>query len=164
MPIVRCKMCSAPFYAKPSWLKRGVGKYCSAACQHEGKKNGKMVACFICGKEAYKQLRALKHSKSKKYFCSKSCQTKWRNAIFIGAKHANWKNGEYAYRTVLRRHNVFPVCRICKTKDTRILATHHIDKNRKNNKINNLAWLCHNCHFLVHHYDVVRSKFMEALV
>ncbi len=164
MPIVRCKLCARPFYAKPSWLKRGVGKYCSAACQHEGKKNGKMVACFICGKEAYKQLRALKHSKSKKYFCSKSCQTKWRNAEFIGPKHSNWKSGKHAYKTVLKRHKVPQICKLCKTSDWRVLATHHINGEHTNNKISNLAWLCHNCHFLVHHYNTEKEEFMEALV
>jgi predicted HNH restriction endonuclease len=29
-----------------------------------------------------------------------------------------------------------------------------VDKNRKNNKIKNLIWLCRNCHFLIHNYPV----------
>lgn len=127
-------------------------------------KKGKLVNCFICGKVVYKPLKALKHSKSKKYFCGKSCQTRWRNSEFIGSKHANWKGGEYAYRSVLDRHKVPLVCKLCGTKDARVLATHHVDKNRKNNKLENLAHLCHNCHFLVHRYDIERQKFMETLV
>lgn len=57
------------------------------------------------------------------------------------------------------RQSIPKICRLCKTKDIRVLAVHHIDKNRKNNKISNLAWLCHNCHLLVHHYDAERNKF-----
>ncbi len=164
MPAVRCKICAIQFYAKPSWLKRGHGKYCSAKCQHESRKNGKIVNCFICNMPVYKTQKALKHSMSKKYFCSKSCQTKWRNAEFIGPKHANWKNGRYSYKSVLKRHGVLPICRLCKTRDTRILAVHHVDQNRTNNKTANLAWLCHNCHFLVHHYSEIKNTFLEALV
>jgi predicted HNH restriction endonuclease len=44
------------------------------------------------------------------------------------------------------------VCVLCKVSDKRILAVHHKDNNRKNNKVENLVWLCHNCHILVHHF------------
>lgn len=164
MPTVRCKMCAALFYAKPSWLKHGYGKYCSARCQYEGRKNGKIINCFICGTVTYKPRKVIKRSKSKKYFCSKSCQTKWRNTEFVGLKHANWKSGRYAYRSILKRHKVPAVCVLCRTTDSRVLATHHIDHNRINNTRNNLAWLCHNCHFLVHHYSVEKDAFAETLV
>lgn len=154
MLIVKCKLCKNKFYVKPSRIKRGYGKYCSAQCQYKSYLKGKIVKCFICEKEVYKALRQLKKSKSKKYFCSKSCQTKWRNSIFIGKKHANWKTGEYAYKSILDRHKIPKLCKVCKTKDIRILAVHHVDKNHRNNKLTNLMWLCHNCHFLVHHYNV----------
>lgn len=160
MPIVKCELCKNKFYAKPSWLKRGHGKYCSAECQHKSFKKGKVVNCFICKKATYKAPRHIKRSKSKKYFCSKSCQTKWRNTVFIGPKHANWKGGEYAYKSVLSRHKIPKICRLCRTKDTRKLTVHHLDKNHKNNKLKNLVWLCHNCHFLVHHYNEEYNRLM----
>jgi predicted HNH restriction endonuclease len=49
---------------------------------------------------------------------------------------------------------------LCGKDDKRIIAVHHIDKNRSNNKLKNLAWLCYNCHFLVHHYSEIREKFL----
>ena len=159
MPIGECKICSKKFYAKPYFLRLGHAKYCSKECQYQGAKTGKMVFCSICNKEVYKRGRALNNSKSGKLFCSKSCQTKWRNSFFVGPKHANWKNGSYEYKTILRRHKIPEICGVCKTKDSRVLATHHVDKNHRNNKLENLAWLCHNCHFLVHHYDVERKQF-----
>ena len=65
---------------------------------------------------------------------------------------SNWKDGMYAYRSVLTRHKVSAKCTLCGTKDKRVLAVHHVDENRKNNKVENLRWLCHNCHHLVHYY------------
>jgi hypothetical protein len=132
-------------------------------CKYKGGRNGKVILCFICGKESYKSKEKLSRSKSGKHFCSKSCQTKWRNAEFSGAKHANWKDGKFAYRSVLTRNKVNPKCVFCGLEDKRILAVHHIDKNKINNNIKNLIWLCHNCHFLIHHYDIERAKLVGKL-
>ena len=163
MPIVKCKLCSKEFYGKPYFLKNGWAKYCSSSCQYEARRNGKILPCEICGKRTYKQLRKLKKSKSGKFFCSKSCQTIWRNQEFIGVKHHNWKTGVASYRTVLSRYKIPKFCNLCKTKDERVLATHHIDRNRENNHVSNLAWLCNNCHFLVHHYKEESLKFKKNL-
>ena len=157
-------MCGKEFHAKPSSVKNGGGKYCSRECHYVGLRTGKFVRCLICDKLVYRSPRSLKHSRSKKYFCGKSCQTKWRNSEFIGEKHANWIHGKQAYRSVLSRHKIPKKCVMCLTEDARILSVHHIDGNRLNNEIKNLSWLCHNCHFLVHHYDTEKEKFMEVLV
>ena len=164
MPIVACKNCKKNFYAKPFWIKKGFGKYCSPHCQYAGMRKGKDMPCFICGKITYKKQKQLIGSKSNLFFCSKSCQTRWRNQLYIGEKHSNFTTGMYSYRSVLDRNKIKKVCQLCRTVDARVLEVHHIDKNRKNNTIENLAWLCHNCHFLVHHYDKEREKFMAAIV
>lgn len=159
-----CRVCKAVFTTKPYYLKKGQGLYCSMPCRHAFERKGKMVRCEQCGEEVYRKPRSLKLSKSQTYFCSKACQTVWRNAQFIGEKHSNWRGGMYAYRSVLTRHKIKQVCRLCKTTDTRVLAVHHIDQNRKNNAVDNLAWLCHNCHHLVHHHEGVRREFMATIV
>lgn len=163
MPIVECKICSKKFYGKPYFLKIGQAKYCSQKCMRIGSKTGKIVNCHSCGREVYKTQKALNGSKSKTYFCTKSCQTKWRNSVFIGPKHANWKDGRYSYKSVMLRNKVPKICKICKNRDSRVLAVHHLDQNRKNSNLSNLIWLCHNCHFLVHH-DKETIKNMETLV
>ena len=163
MPIVSCNTCSKEFYVKPYWIKIGYGKYCSSKCQYEGRKSGKIVKCFTCNKEVYKTVNALRLSKSKKYFCTKSCQTKWRNTEFVGSKHANFIDGSSTYKTILNRHNIPKLCAICGIKDKRVLAVHHIDHNHKNNDLKNLSWLCHNCHFLVHHDKVESVKFLSKI-
>ncbi len=165
MPYKNCKICSKEFYAKQNWINRGNGLYCSRKCQHESQKKGKIIKCFICKKETYKSFGRLKHSKSGKYFCNKSCQTIWRNSIVhIEKNHPNWKNGESSYRDIILRKDVQRFCRRCKIADMRVLIVHHLDKNRKNNDPHNLIWLCCNCHFLIHHNKNEMREFMEALV
>jgi len=160
MPQVRCEICKKQFYAKPSWLKRGWGKYCSSKCQYQARLKGKFVNCVICGKKIWRQPHEFKHSKSRKFFCSKSCQTIWRNQIFVGPKHPLWKGGgKVKYRNILSRNGIKPKCKLCGCKDKRILVVHHRDKKRSNNTIKNLVWLCLNCHHLVHYYkDQVKIK------
>ncbi len=156
---VLCSVCSKEFHTKPYWVKIGKGKYCSAKCQHISSRTGQEKPCFVCGKISYKTVKQLGRSKSGKFFCSKSCQTKWRNTEFVGEKHGNWKNGGYVYKSILLRNKIPAVCKLCGLKDKRVLAVHHIDKDHKNNKIDNLAWLCHNCHHLVHHDKVESERF-----
>ena len=57
-------------------------------------------------------------------------------------------------KSLLLKNKVIYVCKICKCDDTRVLVVHHLDKNHKNNNIDNLVFLCHNCHHLVHHHKV----------
>ncbi len=123
-------------------------------------RNVKEAPCSVCGQLSYKTQKGLKRSKSGKYFCPKKCQTLWCNQLYIEEKHANFTTGMHSYRSALDRNKVPKICRLCKTTDYRVLAVHHIDKNRKNNELNNLPWLCHNCHFLAHQYETEREKLV----
>ena len=164
MPFVHCKICNTQFYIKEYHLKKGWGKYCSKACQYRGQMKGQSVSCSVCDKQVWKSSSQLKHSKSKKYFCSKTCQTLWRNLFYSGAKSPSWKNGINAYRKILSREtDIKKICVLCKTEDQRVLAVHHIDQNRANNSIYNLAWLCHNCHHLVHHHPKEKDIFLSTI-
>ena len=161
MPTVNCQQCDESFYSKPNRIVRGWGKYCSNSCKHLALNTGTFIPCDLCKKPSYKSLKDQRRSKSGKFFCSKSCQTKWRNSeVYVGDKHKSWQGGESVYRDILRRAKVAQVCSKCENTDKRILAVHHKDKNRKNNGVSNLVWLCHNCHFLVHHYKNEARKFV----
>jgi hypothetical protein len=158
MVAVSCKKCGTKFFAKPSHIKYGYAKYCSKECHHAGMKTGTTETCHQCGKKVYRAPRMADRTKSGFYFCGKSCQTQWRNQLYIGDKHANYKDGEASYRSILGRHGVKKACNLCKTKDFRVIAVHHIDHNRKNNSVENLTYLCHNCHHLVHRYPQERER------
>lgn len=153
MPNVSCQHCASSFYAKPSWLKNGYGKYCSTKCRQEGQKNGKTFSCHMCKKEVYRSKKSQKTSKSGKFFCTKSCQTLWRNSeVHIGENHPNWTTGQASYRDRMRRSDRKQECKKCKIGDIRLLSVHHKDRNRDNNDLSNLIFMCHNCHFLIHKY------------
>ena len=143
-------------------MKKGYGIYCSLDCKYKSSRNGKYVECSICTKVVYRTQYRLALAKNKKYFCSKSCQTKWRNSEFVGTKHANWIDGKTTYKSLLGRHKIPKICTLCRTDDKRVLAVHHVNHDHGDNRLENLAWVCHNCHHLIHHDSVVRKKFSKA--
>lgn len=146
-----CLQCGAVFYVKPSHARRGWGKYCSAKCLHASMRTGSYVKCVTCGKEVYRTKKHHKRSKSGNFFCGKSCFAVWKNSnVLRGERHGNWKGGENTYRDVVRRAGIVPKCSDCGISDTRVLVVHHIDRNRKNNLLSNLKWLCRNCHYIEH--------------
>lgn len=159
-----CAVCNKKFITKPFFVEKGWAKYCSKKCQFLAQKKGQNKLCDLCGKNSYKTKTQLRKTKSGKFFCSKSCQTRWRNQLYIGDKHKNYLHGKASYRSIMVRNGVKKYCRLCKTRDERVLAVHHIDQNRKNNSVENLMYLCHNCHHLVHHYPGVRDEFMVPMV
>lgn len=164
MPFRNCLICNNELYVKPSHLKLGWGKYCSTECRIKAQFKGKTVRCYMCNDEVYRSPKYLQRSKSNKFFCSKTCQTLWRNTeMYSGKNHPNWRSGEAAYRRIMIGSERDQLCTICKTNDFRILIGHHIDKNRKNNDLSNLTWLCHNCHYLVHHFDEIKNQLMKLI-
>lgn len=164
MPIRKCNICKNDFYVKPFSIRNGWGILCSRSCKHEdSRKKRNTLNCFMCGQLIYKTPSQLKHSKSGKFFCSKSCQTKWRNAEYSGYRHLGWKGGQTIYRKIMIKAGILIECKICGKNDQRVLAVHHIDKDRSNSNPGNLAWLCHNCHYLVHHDKLEMQKFLNNI-
>jgi 5-methylcytosine-specific restriction endonuclease McrA len=160
---VKCKKCRKTFYVKPCFIKLGFGKFCSRKC-HFNNTSGVFLKCNTCGHEIYRMQSKIKRSKSGKFFCNKSCQTKWRNVEFSGKKHLGWKDGKSMYRVIIEKSGTQVVCKLCGEKDKRVLAVHHIDKDRKNNKIENLVWLCFNCHSLVHYDRLEEERLLKEMV
>ncbi|MFH1508696.1 MAG: HNH endonuclease [bacterium] len=72
-----------------------------------------------------------------------------------GENHPQWKYGKYYYLPLMKRKKKM-ICMKCNEKNKKVLVVHHIDRNRKNNELENLIWLCRNCHYLVHQY---KEKF-----
>ncbi len=151
------------FYTKPSWIEKGEGKYCSLNCSRVGSRTGRCVSCLVCKKSVYRQAHHLNQTKNNNFFCSKQCHLFHLNSKQIGEQASNWKHGQFSYRGKLLRSSVIQECFICKNADKRVLLAHHIDHDRKNNKIENLSWLCSNCHFLVHHYAETEDNFILKL-
>ncbi len=84
-------------------------------------------------------------------FCNKSCFAVWKNThVLFGENHVNWKGGENTYRSIMIKNEIPALCNSCGINTFRLLVVHHIDRNRQNNKLSNLVWLCRNCHYLAH--------------
>ena len=151
MTVIACAVCSKPFYIKPSQLVRG-GKFCSLACRHRSQITGKWFNCHTCGKKTWKTKTDIRRSKSGLFFCNKKCSITWKNTeINVGERHYLWNGGKATYRGRLLRKSGKIKCNRCGINDIRVLDAHHKDSNRNNNTVENLEWLCKNCHYLEHH-------------
>ncbi len=94
-------------------------------------------------------------------------QKKKRSVSHIGKKHtlihkknnskAHITNGITLYRKLAYKKYGY-ICSNCGIKDKRALMVHHKDKNRQNNKIENLIVLCYNCHVIEHINDFKRGR------
>lgn len=153
MSIRSCVTCKKAFHARPSHIRNGWGKFCSIKCKGKSQINQTKVICATCGKIITRPPSKIeRRSKSKKFFCNKSCFAIWKNkTMFVGPGHPQWTDGHASYRRMMLRRASQPLaCAHCGFNDIRALLVHHVDHSRKNNATKNLLWLCHNCHYLIH--------------
>ena len=125
-----CKFCSEKFYLLQCQIGRGRGKFCSKECANAamGKKISK--TCTHCNKYF------LKHRSEDERtfydFCSRDCYFAHREANIKFDVYK--KNGSvHVHREIVEKH----IGR--KLFQTEIV--HHIDMNRHNNSLENLALL-----------------------
>ena len=138
--VVTCKICAKEFNRKPSQVK--VNNYCSTTCSGESNKKGKYVACKTCGKEVWRTPKEIKDSKTGNLFCSHSCSATFSNV----ERSENF----YIYRKIALS-NLPNVCDICGYDEiVDVLQVHHINRDRRNCKLDNLQILCPTCHSVEH--------------
>lgn len=75
-----------------------------------------------------------------------------------GENNSQYIDGRSHYAEKFHRNIKRDCCSICLSKKN--LVVHHLDKNRKNNKMSNLILLCRSCHAKVHDIEqnFTRSK------
>ena len=156
---VCCEECKLFFNAPSGEVKRGNGKYCSRKCsaiaiakkhkQRYEQINIPNVECAYCHMKFYKNETKKKISRSGLYFC---CREHKDLAQRIGSGIDQIKPPHYTeslinYREFYCRNAELKLCARCGyNKCPSILQIHHIDRNRKNNTMENLIALCPNCH------------------
>lgn len=150
---IKCKNCGKEISVRKTEIKRGNGKFCSISCsakfQHKNKPKKKSnTVCAKCGKKFYKRPSSKKNSKSGLYFCSRKCKDEAQRIGGIKEIQPNHYGSTIKnYRSIQKYENKLNECEICGyDKIPEILEVHHIDRNRKNNKKENLITLCPNCH------------------
>ena len=136
-----CIQCGAEFFCTKS--KRNRAKFCSRDCcwRHHGKNGSVKVPCDICGKIVSRNPSNV----CKNNYCGYECMAKGKT---LSAPRTNkWAN----VRKWFGRFGRMSECIRCGyNKHPGILVLHHKDRDRENNRLDNLEVLCPNCHALEH--------------
>lgn len=132
-------------YVKPSWIKKGrAPKFCSKKCSSNARKRREIVICAFCEKEF--EIELSRKSKRTFVFCSRECKDK-AQSIKSGSKFYEMRPKHYGKEdsTLYRKRALEfygPFCKVCGYSIVNVLEVHHIDGNRRNNKMENLMVLC----------------------
>jgi hypothetical protein len=144
-----CKTCGVRF-TRNSFSKRK--DYCSPACIERS-------PCLTCGKII---IGRYTFQCEDRRFCTRRCAAIMKSAL---AKKEYKVLGFAA--TIVRKGHL--CCEKCDSSDVRCLVVHHLDKDRRNNQVNNLKTLCSNCHFAEHwptsdkrQRDVKSAEFLAS--
>jgi 5-methylcytosine-specific restriction endonuclease McrA len=116
--------------------------FCSYSCSGQNRSAQKRVnvSCYVCTTIVSR----LKTKLATKVYCSPKC-------IKIG-NQGPWSKLPAALRIQMKKRGLLKHCVRCGYKEhPEILITHHRDRNRKNNGIENIEVLCPNCHALEHY-------------
>ncbi len=141
-PNTHCLICKKEIYRRPAQLRLGSGKvFCSIRCY--GISCRREVACVMCGKLILGGL----HKKT----CSRSCAN--RNRTGLGYKIGRPRDKARLLSDVRERLGLLRgrACERCGYGTFEVLQVHHKNRNRKDNRPENLELVCPNCHFEEHY-------------
>jgi hypothetical protein len=157
---VKCVFCGITFLKPTKFVKIGVDNFCCTEHYHLFKRNGETVICANCGISKVVSRSKYEKCKSKKFFCSRKCQS-LSQCYDSGIDYlSNYGNGNSLYRTNALKH-YGSKCEQCGYDEYEsILEVHHIDFDRNNNNIENLSVLCCRCH----RHITLRLKTFEDCV
>jgi len=150
--IIKCDGCGNDYKCSTKKYnennKLGLRIFCSSKCFYNAKSNEKrvFVDCAFCGKELFRLKSDIEKSKTGNVYCNSSCSSSKNNSLFrTWEDNPNFKHGLNKYRRQKLKVSENK-CEDCGIDDLDVLEIHHLDGNRKNNKMENLAILCANCH------------------
>jgi len=140
-PNTNCIICNKAIYRRPSILESNKGHvFCSLSCR--GIYSRKESPCIVCGKPILAGLN--------KKTCSRKCSNINRAGIkyHLGSPRDKVKSQQALKIRLLKQRG--KICERCGYRKYEILQIHHKDRNRENNKLNNLELICPNCHYEEH--------------
>lgn len=114
-------------------------------------KQSRYNTCVVCGTE-FRARRTPSCNLNRKT-CSKECLSKLQKEQSRGEKSGNWKGGySQAHYQRVRRELKEDKCESCGATDRR-LDTHHLDRDKSNNALENIVVLCASCHAFLHYIE-----------
>ena len=140
-PNTFCFVCKKAIYKRPTQMEANKDKvFCSLTCY--GLYSRKNNPCQVCGK----LIRAGLNKKT----CSRACANRSREGIRykIGSPKDKAKLFRGLKLQLLKERG--NICGRCSYNKYEILQVHHKDRDRSNNKLDNLELICPNCHYEEH--------------
>ena len=150
--VKECDNCGGIIEVQLSRYKTFNYHFCNQDCEYEWMKKSVKVTCDLCGKEFERTLSQYKRGNV--FFCSRKCSENGKKLN----KHWNWQGGKSFEKYGVDFDNVLKelvrkrdehTCQECQFTEKQLgykLNIHHIDYDKRNNKMNNLISLCNNCH------------------
>lgn len=155
---INCDTCREFYFERLDRIfnKKYNKHYCSKECQKNRESTKTLVEfqCAFCSKLGLRNPNKFKNSKSGLFFCNRLCKDSAQKMGGIAEiMPPHYGTGTANYRK-LAFESFEPKCNICGyNKYSAVLDVHHKDKNRENNDIDNLEFLCPTCHREVHYLD-----------
>jgi len=145
-------VCKKEIYRRPAEIKTNRGRvFCSLNCY--GIFQRKEIPCLVCKKPILSGLN--------KKTCSRNCANVYRTGIkYNRARLRDKVKSQRLLKSRLLKTRG-KKCERCAYSRSEILQIHHIDRNRNNNELSNLALICPNCHYEEHFLE--RSKLKKHL-
>lgn len=155
-----CEYCKEKFSALLKEVKRGHGKYCSRVCfgkkqsqklkdkAKEKRTEATALKCPMCSKMFWRSKSKINVGKHNINFCSRPCKDFGQRLGGIKEiQPPHYGNGEHRDYRKLALNNLLNKCGRCGyNKHKEVLEVHHKDRDRSNNKLENLEILCPTCH------------------
>lgn len=150
-----CGQCGVHFWTFPAEVRKGGGKFCSRSCATTHRNTHDNPAWRP-------EVRA-------KISLNHADVSGKNNPMYMrrGEDAPSYVDGRKSfkgeiYRRILLASGREQMCEVC--GDTDNLHVHHRDGNHKNNVVENLSWVCVDCHYKVAHkyFRDERGRFARS--